>query len=741
MTVNRSDFQSRFKAEPDSGDRFIGMDTDDGSGDPFITDLAGMAGGLAPLIAVDTELSSRFASGVFLVDWYLPAGTTPSSATSAQTLAAYNAARDAAYAVGGTVKFTPGRTYQIDTTFVIKSNMTFDCSGATLKKRSTTGKLSPLIANETWSGSGNTGITIIAPGATFSYNGGNLVSGSGEPYGGLGNITWFQNVQNFRIVGRPTFLRSGGGGYALTIGHASNVEVEGAHFDTVSDGVHLLGPVSMGKFGTFSGTTGDDFFAMTISDYTAQVSNLTTNGETVTAGDIEDITIEALIIDNDAMPTEGASTGSGLSMLSGDASYWFRRIHVGSILGKSKRAARLTNDGYLTSTQIDDVTIDKIDVTLGTGVTGLVSVDCDAFNSLTIGEFNNNDSGNTSVLALYSTIGSVNIGRLTQEAACTAGLITVNSGCTLKALHIGSAKVVFGTNGRLVDLGNASATLVTLDDFDLSGSTAGWGFYANAAGPHTVMLSNGTMRSMVRVGRIDSPGVVTVIADGVQFDTCLEHINCGTGGTVRMIYGGIRQVASSDRTLSGSGTFSATGPAFKCTASALNGAAAGDIVYNVSGGAGAGLVEYDGSSWARFAKVNSSGALTAAGASLTDTVTITANNKQINLRNDTNMGLEDNSGALTVKAPGNVVINADADSSGAGSVFVASQGNNYIVAGPVHSGVMIGVSGTSAQKLGFHGTTPITRQSGTPAAATDLATAITLVNDLRTKLLALGLFT
>ncbi len=60
MTVNRSDFQRRFKAEPDSGDRFIGMDTDDGSGDPFITDLAGMAGGLAPLIAVDTELSSRF---------------------------------------------------------------------------------------------------------------------------------------------------------------------------------------------------------------------------------------------------------------------------------------------------------------------------------------------------------------------------------------------------------------------------------------------------------------------------------------------------------------------------------------------------------------------------------------------------------------------------------------------------------------------------------------------------------
>jgi hypothetical protein len=60
MTVNRSDFQRRFKAEPDSGDRFIGMDTDDGSGDPFVTDLAGLAAGLAPSIATDAALLSRF---------------------------------------------------------------------------------------------------------------------------------------------------------------------------------------------------------------------------------------------------------------------------------------------------------------------------------------------------------------------------------------------------------------------------------------------------------------------------------------------------------------------------------------------------------------------------------------------------------------------------------------------------------------------------------------------------------
>lgn len=48
--------------------------------------------------------------------------------------------------------------------------------------------------------------------------------------------------------------------------------------------------------------------------------------------------------------------------------------------------------------------------------------------------------------------------------------------------------------------------------------------------------------------------------------------------------------------------------------------------------------------------------------------------------------------------------------------------------------------GTAAnQKQSFFGATPIVQPTGTPAAATDLATALTLVNSLRTNLLALGL--
>jgi len=53
------------------------------------------------------------------------------------------------------------------------------------------------------------------------------------------------------------------------------------------------------------------------------------------------------------------------------------------------------------------------------------------------------------------------------------------------------------------------------------------------------------------------------------------------------------------------------------------------------------------------------------------------------------------------------------------------------------NGSQIGSSGT--QKLAFYGATPVIRPTGTPAVATDLATALTLLNDVRAKLITLGL--
>jgi lysophospholipase L1-like esterase len=58
--INRSDFQRRLKAAADAGDLFLGHDPDDGTGDPFVVTLAGLASGLAPVIAEDEAVASQY---------------------------------------------------------------------------------------------------------------------------------------------------------------------------------------------------------------------------------------------------------------------------------------------------------------------------------------------------------------------------------------------------------------------------------------------------------------------------------------------------------------------------------------------------------------------------------------------------------------------------------------------------------------------------------------------------------
>ena len=60
-------------------------------------------------------------------------------------------------------------------------------------------------------------------------------------------------------------------------------------------------------------------------------------------------------------------------------------------------------------------------------------------------------------------------------------------------------------------------------------------------------------------------------------------------------------------------------------------------------------------------------------------------------------------------------------------------------AGPSGGALIVSADSSDNPKLGFFGTAPILKPTATPANASDLATAITFVNDLKAKLLALGL--
>ncbi len=545
------------------------------------------------------ELPSRFAPAVFTVDSYLPAGVTPSTATSAQTLAAYNSARDAAFAVGGTVKFTPGRTYQIDDTFIVKSAMTFDCSGATLKKRSTTGYKTPLIVNEDWA-AGNTDITVIAHGSVWDFNGRVLVTGTGRPYGGLEDCVHFQNCDRLRIIGRP-FIKDAGK-FALTVGNADDIEIDGAIFDTRSDGFHGYGPMRRAKFGTFSGRTGDDFFALTISDYDTQVANLTANGETVTEGDFLDITIEALLIDNSAVPTGGSTTGSGFALLGGSASYEFSRIKVGLIAGATKQAMRITTDGVIDNTQVGTVTIGKIDTVGIGGSNSQIQISPTNADTITIGELCGEYANNALVAVSAGTTRVLNIGALTHNGGSTGILVHLASGGVLESLNIDKAVVILGSAGRLVQ-SNQTGTVprVNVSNFDISG-TNGWALNVEtgAVGVRS-RWSNGSFRQLNKTIS-HKGGTNVVMLDNVEFDGVVMMLESTGSASTRMLAGPVRFTDSnSERYFKyDTSTFSCSGAQLRVDHTKVDTASSvrGDMFLNTnSSGLALGVVQYNGSAF------------------------------------------------------------------------------------------------------------------------------------------------
>jgi hypothetical protein len=532
---------------------------------------------------------------VFNVDSYLPPGTTPSTATSAQTLTAYTIARDAAYAVGGTVKFTSGRTYQIDDTFIIKSGMTFDCSGATLKKRSTTGYQTPLITNEDWA-NGNPDIIIIAYGSVWDFNGRVLISGSGRPYGGLGDCCHLQNVDRLTIKGRP-FIKDASK-FALIIGNADDIEIDGARFDTRSDGFHGYGPMRRAKFGTFSGRTGDDFFALTISDYDDQIANLTANGETTTLGEFLDISVDALLIDNSAVPTGGSTTGSGFALLGDSGSYKFSRINVGLISGYTKQAMRLTNDLILTNTQIGTLTINKIDTVGIGGGNSQIQISPTNADTITIGELSGEYANNALIMVSGGTIRTLNIEALTHIGGSTGILVHLAAGGVVESLNIDKAVVILGSAGRFVQSNQVGVVpRVNVSNFDISGVN-GWGINVETAAVGVrSRWDNGSFRQLSKP-ICHLGGTNVVMMNNVEFDSDVMMLETNGTASTRMLVGVVRFTDSnSERYFKyGSSTFSCSGAQLRMDHTKVDTASSvrGDMFLNTnSTGLALGVVQYN----------------------------------------------------------------------------------------------------------------------------------------------------
>jgi hypothetical protein len=79
--------------------------------------------------------------------------------------------------------------------------------------------------------------------------------------------------------------------------------------------------------------------------------------------------------------------------------------------------------------------------------------------------------------------------------------------------------------------------------------------------------------------------------------------------------------------------------------------------------------------------------------------------------------------------------------AGAGQTYIKSLSLTMADPGNIVCGFTTGtkVATAATQKLAFYGAAPVVRPTATPAAAVDPATTMALVNDLRAKLITLGL--
>lgn len=111
--------------------------------------------------------------------------------------------------------------------------------------------------------------------------------------------------------------------------------------------------------------------------------------------------------------------------------------------------------------------------------------------------------------------------------------------------------------------------------------------------------------------------------------------------------------------------------------------------------------------------------------------------KADNLANSVSIG-ETAAGVLAVTVPNGAI---DFTIGGVQSVIMGANLVRLLEATHMQLGTVTGtkIGTAAAQMLAFYGNTPIVRPTATPAAAVDPATTMALVNDLRTKLLALGL--
>ena len=459
-----------------------------------------------------------------------------------------------------------------------------------------------------------------------------------------------------------------GAKYAICLGDVRYATVICRYFNTISDGLHIIGPCSHIDVPYLAGTTNDDFFALTGADYPSYSD---------TAGDITDIHVGVLqmnnclaglkilagsgnLIDNLEVEFSSGTTSSYGCWMGTDVNY---PDTTGGSYGKldfGRFAIKSDFDLF----RMVDVTADEIKVApIGTAANQLVRILANTTNvGGTINTLIIDDANVPNSINLFRFEGTTNILNNLQinnvRINGSGYIANLVSGTVTKATITNSNIVYNGTTDIILLTGATIGDIKFVDtNIDMSGTTAGLsavihrssgvgvssietircnitgsgptrGFlgYSPCTNPFTVNLDSTNFINCKRI--LDSvKAIATVHLKNVNIGTALEPLYCSAGGFT--LLGDITSLTTATTLIdsASTGVFRVNGRTLPVVASMLT-PQLDDIVHNSAATSASGWyqgsVVHDGSKWIPLRGYAVSGTATL----VSGTVTV-ANNTRI----------------------------------------------------------------------------------------------------------------
>lgn len=458
----------------------------------------------------------------------------------------------------------------------------------------------------------------------------------------------FRHVDGLTVHIEGYEATQAGAKYAMSIASVTRASLSVTNLDTISDGIHLIGPCDRVEIPYVGGKTGDDMVSLTGADYPAYSD---------CAGDITNVHVQTMhangvarafhilsgsgcFVDNvTAGNLSGTSEGSGV-FIGESAAYWdttggqIGTVDLGTVaLNCGGEVVKFIN----TSAQSVAARITGLSEAgqqvkyLSTPAGSTVSPP-----ARTMGELRLYDCVTPSGQTLMSMDGDgCTIGKVTIDRATVTGTGRAFTGSrgTVKALTFNQASLAYASDGTPFFLSSAAASvdhLHLLDgEFDLSGSTnvkaalvgrstgdwkaismtrgrligattKGCMTYSPSSVPCVVTLDHAVIEKCARIVDTTPGGIALRLSEPVV-ETSQEIIHSTTGGTVTGSIAVATGVGAGKVFSPGStGTKRVNGRNLGCDLALLT-PVVGDQARNTSASSGAGWyvgeVVYDGTKW------------------------------------------------------------------------------------------------------------------------------------------------